>query len=160
MFGTRLGEHVIKYLVSHAPDHIVAQALEQEGSLERDELQTQIAHVLANPPQRHIIFDTAMTINIGNERKAGWENDMANFAAIDRLDLEQIKCPVLLVHGDADTDTPLHYSQNAHERLRNSEFVTIPRGTHLGFYAHPQACEMQARAKEWFYHHAKEAEEH
>ncbi|KEQ60461.1 alpha/beta hydrolase fold protein [Aureobasidium melanogenum CBS 110374] len=160
MFGTRFGEHVIKYLASHAPDHIVAQALEQEGSLGRDELQTQIAHVLANSSQRQLILDTAVTVNIGNERKAGWKNDMADFAAIGRLDLEQIECSVLLVHGDADTDAPLHYSQDAHQRLRNSELVTIPRGTHLGFYAHPQACEMQARAKEWFQYHAKEAEEH
>ncbi|KAH0365347.1 alpha/beta hydrolase fold protein, partial [Aureobasidium melanogenum] len=159
LFGTRFGEHVINYLASHAPDHIVAQALEQEGSLEGDELQTQIKHVLADSSQRQLVLDTAVTMNIGNERKAGWDNDMANFAAIDRLDLEQIECPVLLVHGDADTDAPFHYSQDAHERLRDSEFLTIPRGTHLGFYAHPQARDMQARAKDWFCRYARGTQE-
>lgn len=78
MFGTRFGEHVMNYLASYAPEHIVAQALEQEGSLGRDELQAQIAHVLANSSQRQLILDTAATMNIGNERKAGWNNDMEN----------------------------------------------------------------------------------
>ena len=100
-----------------------------------------------------------VTVNIGTERKAGWDNDMRNFAAIDRLDLEQIECPVLLVHGDVDTDVLFRYSQDAHGRLKNSELVSIPRGSHLGFYAHQQAREMQAKAKEWFCRYAKEPKE-
>lgn len=159
MFGTRFGENVMRYLCSYASNHIVAQALEQEGSLEGDELRAQIAHVLSDPSQRQLVLDTVVTVNIGNERKAGWDNDMRNFAAIDKLDLEQIECPVLLVHGDADTDAPFHYSQDAHTRLKNSELVSIPRGTHLGFYAHPQAREIQAKAKEWLCRYAKESKE-
>jgi hypothetical protein len=47
------------------------------------------------------------TTNIAGPRQAGWRNDVANFARIGSLDLGRVRCPVLLVHGDADTDAPI-----------------------------------------------------
>ncbi|OKL56777.1 hypothetical protein UA08_07811 [Talaromyces atroroseus] len=155
MFGTKIGDRLIKYLTSHSPEHVIEGALEGEGSLRGDELHLLTEQVMADPAQRQLVLEIATTVNTGGRRKDGWQNDVENFAAIKSLGLEQIQCPVLLVHGDADTDAVLSYSETAHARLPLSSLVVMPRGTHLSFYAHPQAREVQEMAKKWFFDHAQ-----
>jgi acetyl esterase/lipase len=49
--------------------------------------------------------------------------------------------PTLLIHGDADTLVPISHSERIHAALKeagvNTEFVTIPGGTH-GFAGNPE----------------------
>jgi pimeloyl-ACP methyl ester carboxylesterase len=155
MFGTKLGERIVKLAASHRPAHVIEAALESEGSLSKEEVHVLAEQVNADPAQNQLILEIALTMNIGGERKAGWDNDVKNFAAIESLGLEKIECPVLLVHGDADTDAIPRYSEAAHEVLRHSELVLMHRGTHLSFYAHPQASEVQEKAKKWLLDHVK-----
>ena len=75
---------------------------------------------------------------------------MANYDAIDSLELDHVRCPVLLIHGDADTDATIDYSRTAHSALPDSTLVIMERGTHLAFYAHPEAGEVQEQARKWF----------
>ena len=154
MFGTKLGDQIIKFLCSHSPERVIEGALEGEGSLRGAELHALAEQVKADPAHRQLVLEMALTVNVGGSRKEGWRNDVANFATIKSLGLEQIQCPVLLIHGDADTDAPLSYSESAHARLPLSSFIVMPNGTHLSFYAHPQACEVQDKAKKWFSDHA------
>ena len=86
-------------------------------------------------------------------RQAGWENDLTNFGAIDSLGLDRVRCPVLLIHGDADTDAIPEFSYTAHSALPDSTLVVMERGTHLAFYAHPAAPEVQEQARSWFADH-------
>lgn len=37
----------------------------------------------------------------------GWNNDMTILVANDRLDIQRVNCPVLLVHSDPDTSVML-----------------------------------------------------
>ncbi|KAN0114405.1 alpha/beta hydrolase fold protein [Hyaloscypha variabilis] len=154
VFGTKLGERMIKFISSHWPKHVVEAALEGEGSLRGNELHVLAEQVMADPAQSQLVLEMALTVNVGGPRKEGWENDVKNFASIKSLGLEQVQCPVLLIHGDADTDALPNYSESAHARLPLSELVIMPRGTHLSFYAHPQAHEVQEKAKKWFLDHA------
>lgn len=156
MFGTRLGERIIKFMSSHALEHMIEGALEGEGSLRGQELRLLAEQVMADPAQRQLVRDVASTVNVGGRRKEGWRNDVANFASIKSLGLEQVQCPVLLVHGDADTDALLSHSENAHARLPSSSLVVMPRGTHLSFYAHPEASGVQDQAKRWLLDHAND----
>jgi pimeloyl-ACP methyl ester carboxylesterase len=155
MFGTKLGDRIVKFLTSHSPEHVVEAALEGEGSLRGDELHALAEQVMADPAQRQLVLEMALTVNIGGGRKEGWQNDIENFASIKSLELEQVQCPVLLIHGEVDTDVLLRYSEAAHERLPLSSLIVMPRGTHLSFYAHPQARDVQDTAKKWFLDHAK-----
>jgi pimeloyl-ACP methyl ester carboxylesterase len=155
MLGTKLGDRIIKFMSSHSPEHVIEAALKGEGSLRSDELRVLAEQVMADPAQRQLVLEMALTVNVGGRRKEGWQNDVKNFASIKSLGLEQVQCPVLLIHGDADTDALLSYSESAHSRLPFSELIVMPRGTHLSFYAHPQARDVQDKAKKWFLDHAQ-----
>jgi pimeloyl-ACP methyl ester carboxylesterase len=150
LFGTAAGGQLIAFLSRRAPGQAVQGALEGEGSVRGQELRTLTKQVMANPDQRRLVLEIAVTVNIAGKRKAGWRNDVANFARIDSLGLDRVQCPVLLVHGDADTDAPIDFSRSAHAELPDSTLVVMERGTHLAFYAHPQAPDVQEQARKWF----------
>jgi pimeloyl-ACP methyl ester carboxylesterase len=72
---------------------------------------------------------------------------VANFAAIDSLELDRVRCPVLLIHGDADTDVAIDFSYSARTVLQESRLIVMNHGTHLAFYAHPDAADVQEETR-------------
>ena len=64
-----------------------------------DELKALTASVMADPEQRAASLAFSTTVGTNGSRKASWENDVANFAAIDSLELDRVPCRVLLIHG-------------------------------------------------------------
>lgn len=153
VFGTRTGQWLIRSLAHLAPGELVESALASEGSIRGEELKTAAAHAMANPEQRAAVLALSTTTGWRGPRKAGWDNDVANYDAIDSLELDRVLCPVLLIHGAADTDATIDYSHTAHSTLPDSTLVVMQRGTHLAFYAHPQAPDVQEQARKWFTTH-------
>jgi pimeloyl-ACP methyl ester carboxylesterase len=149
MLGTPVGERLIAFMSKWAPAHIVEETLSGEGSVRGEELHILTQQVMADPEQRQLILEIALTVNTAGKRRAGWQNDVTNFARIDSLDLGRVQCPVLLVHGDADTDASIEYSRSAHAELPNSTLIVMDQGTHLAFYAHPEASDVQEQARRW-----------
>lgn len=149
VFGTPVGERLVSFLSKKAPAHVVEEALAGEGSVRGEELRILTQRVLAEPEQRQLILETALTVNTSGKRRAGWRNDVANFGRIDSLELGRVQCPVLLVHGDADTDASIEYSRSAHAELPKSTLIEMKQGTHLAFYAHPEASDVQEQARQW-----------
>ena len=159
LFGTNMGSRLVGYLAKHRSKQVVGGALEGEGSIRGEELILQIKQTMADPEQRQLVLDIAQTVNTGGQRKKGWENDVANFREIASLELERIKCPVLLIHGDSDTDADIEHSRFAHSQIQSSELVEMNEGTHLSFYAHTDAKEAQAHTRAWLLQHATASEE-
>jgi len=147
MFGSRPGQWLIEFLARRAPGQVVGGALESEGSVRGDELKALTAGVLANPDQRAAVLAFSKTVGRTANRKAGWENDVRNFGRIDSLELDRVRCPVLLIHGDADTDVAIDFSYSAQQALPDSRLLVMDRGTHLAFYAHPDAADVQQQAR-------------
>jgi pimeloyl-ACP methyl ester carboxylesterase len=153
MFGTNVGQWLIRFLARHAPGQVVEGALTEEGSLRGDELKALTASVMADPRQRDAVLAVSTTTGWNGHRKAGWDNDVANYGAIDSLELDRVRCPVLLIQGDADTDVIPGFSYTAHSALPDSTLVIMERGTHLAFYAHPEAPDVQEQARRWLSDH-------
>jgi pimeloyl-ACP methyl ester carboxylesterase len=149
MFGTNAGQWLIAMFARRWPSQIVNGALAGEGSVRGDELKALTASVMADPQQRSDVLTFAQTVGTNGPRQAGWQNDVANYGAIDSLELERVQCPVLLVHGDADTDASPDFSYTAHNTLADSQLVIMDRGTHLCFYAHPDAPAVQQQARDF-----------
>jgi pimeloyl-ACP methyl ester carboxylesterase len=153
LFGMNAGQWLIGFLARHAPGQVVEGALAGEGSLRGDELKALTASVMADPGQRDAVLAVSVTTGWNGHRKAGWDNDVANYGAIDSLELDRVRCPVLLIHGDADTDAPPEFSYTARNALPDSTLVIMERGTHLAFYAHPEAPDVQEQARRWLSAH-------
>jgi pimeloyl-ACP methyl ester carboxylesterase len=151
--GTRTGQWLIGLLAQLAPGQLIESALASEGSVRGEELKTAAAGAMADPEQRAAVLALSITTGWRGSRKAGWDNDVANYDAIDSLELDHVRCPVLLIHGDADTDATVDYSYTAHSALPDSTLVVMERGTHLAFYAHPEARDVQEQARKWFTSH-------
>jgi pimeloyl-ACP methyl ester carboxylesterase len=154
LFGTVLGSWTVGLLARYAPNQLVNGALAGEGSLGGAELTSLTESVMNDADQREAVLAVARTMSWSGRRRAGWNNDVANYGAIDTLELDRVRCPVLLIHGDADTDAVPEYSYRAHEELPDSTLVVMERGTHLAFYAHPDAPIVQEQARRWFTGHA------
>jgi pimeloyl-ACP methyl ester carboxylesterase len=67
--------------------------------------------------------------------------------SIQSLELDRIHCPVLLIHGDADTDAVIKYSYVAHTAQPNSQLIVSSRATHLAFYTHPDFVHIQDQVR-------------
>ncbi|HEX7355428.1 MAG TPA: alpha/beta hydrolase [Mycobacteriales bacterium] len=147
LFGSAAGNGLVRFLARRLPNQVVEGALASEGALRREELKAQVAAVLADPAQRAAVLAFATTVSFIGGRRAGWQNDVANFAAIDSLELERVSCPVLLIHGNADSDATIDFSYSARDALPHSRLIVMDRGTHLAFYAHPDAATVQEEAR-------------
>ncbi|HMQ08678.1 MAG TPA: alpha/beta hydrolase [Saprospiraceae bacterium] len=54
-------------------------------------------------------------------------------------ELEQIKCPVLILAGEMDKATTVEKAQFIHSNIRHSELVVIPRAGHTACVEEPEA---------------------
>lgn len=153
LFGTTIGNWTVRLLARYAPTQLIGGALAGEGSLRGAELKALTESVMNNSDQREAVLAVARTLSWSGRRTAGWDNDVTNYGAIDSLELEQVSCPVLLIHGDADTDAVPEYSYTAHKALPDSTLIIMERGTHLAFYAHPEAPRVQEQARRWLTDH-------
>ena len=61
----------------------------------------------------------------------GFDNDMRQFAAIERLPLDQVRCPALVVHGTHDGDVPFSHAEQAAATIPDAELFTVEQGWHL-----------------------------
>lgn len=143
LFGTGAGQWLLRTAGALLPKAYITGALENEGDLSRDRLRAQADAILADPAQRAFMLALIPTTARTGARKAGCDNDFAQFAALGSLDLGSISAPTLIVHGDADTDVPPEHGTHAAAEIPGARLRTVEAGTHLCLYAHPDAATVQ-----------------
>ncbi|HEY7416994.1 MAG TPA: alpha/beta hydrolase, partial [Ktedonobacteraceae bacterium] len=67
-------------------------------------------------------------------RRAGYENDLAQFAAIEHYPLEKITAPTLVVHGTKDEDVSFEHARLLLRMIPNATLLAIAGSGHEGFY--------------------------
>jgi len=145
MFGTVLGNWILKIMSEHAQRALVSATLGAEGELPKAELEALVAEVWADEAKRRFVVDLAGTVSWRGARKAGLENDQANFAAITDLELARCTVPTLLVHGRVDTDVMPEHSEYAAAQIPGARLEWVERGGHLAAYTDPHSEALQAR---------------
>jgi pimeloyl-ACP methyl ester carboxylesterase len=68
---------------------------------------------------------------------------------IDKLPLDNIRCPTLIIHGDADNDVPPRDAEYAHAAIAGSELLWINKASHIGFWTADDAYKVQEYAVDW-----------
>jgi hypothetical protein len=71
MTGPDSGSRRAAFLSRRAPEQVVGGALSSEGSVRGAELRTLTRQAMADPEQRRLILEVALTVNTAGERKAG-----------------------------------------------------------------------------------------
>ncbi|ROS70149.1 pimeloyl-ACP methyl ester carboxylesterase [Curtobacterium sp. PhB172] len=130
-----------------APAAAARAAVAGVSTLRGGALREHVAGVLADPVRRAFLLGLARTGNASGPRRAGWDNDVRQLAAVQSLDLGAVRAPTLLVHGDADTEVVHDDSARAAETIPGAELVTLPGGTHFALWDHRDAAAVQAQMR-------------
>jgi pimeloyl-ACP methyl ester carboxylesterase len=99
----------------------IATHLEVNGRLvRRDDFMPYFRHLAAMDPRLFL----------------GMLDHASKHSAFDHL--PQVDVPTLIVAGTRDTFTPYWLSLEMHERIRGSELLTVPQGTHVALIEQPE----------------------
>jgi Predicted hydrolases or acyltransferases (alpha/beta hydrolase superfamily) len=126
---------------------VVSNLLKTESSLSLEALQERVSEVMHSPDK--LAFVQAMMRTMSDrfqQRHEDVRNDLKQLAAISQLDLTAIRCPTLILHGEADRDVLPEDARWAHGQIEGAELHWIPAGSHLAFWIAPDAAEAQAHA--------------
>ncbi len=87
-------------------------------------------------PNASIATDFLRSQTLNKLRKAGYDNDINEFAIIYLYPLEKITTPTLAIHGTADADVPFADARLLVSKVPNAQLLAIKGGTHTAFYTH------------------------
>ena len=136
-------------MIEHAQRPLVSATLGSEGELPKAELDALVAEVWADETKRRFVVELAKTVSWRGARKAGLDNDKANFAAITDLELARIAVPTLLVQGRVDTDLAPDHTEYAAAQIPGAQVHWVERGGHLAAFTDHDSDAIQARIVEF-----------
>jgi pimeloyl-ACP methyl ester carboxylesterase len=93
---------------------------------------------MADQPEKLKVIRAILFAFPMNYRRAGFENDLANFPLIPDLPVERITVPTLAVHGTADSVVPLEHSRFLADNVPGARLLSIEGGGHLGIVTHKE----------------------
>ena len=118
-------------VMDYLPRLAVGQMLKLESSLGAADRARVADEILADPEKlaglRRVISDAPPFDLL----RSGFENDLKQFAAIERLPLEAVGCPTLVVHGTHDGDVPFSHAENSARGIAGAELHRVEKGWHL-----------------------------
>lgn len=117
-------------LLRYAPKLAVGQMVRMESTLNAQDRARITDEVVASPDKLELLQRLVEGPTFGSLR-SGFDNDMAQFAAITELPLRQIQCPALVVHGTHDGDVPFAHAEHAAREIPNATLFTVENGWHL-----------------------------
>lgn len=150
VYLSKPGQWLMGFFFKHFPASVVKGFLQTESTLEKHELGERVKEIVQDEAKFEIIaaMFTTMTRRFP-ERKEGAANDIAMGAAIDKLPLDNIQCPTLIIHADKDNDVPPRDAEYAHTSIPGSQLLWIHQGSHIGFWTAPDAPKVQKYALQW-----------
>ncbi|GAB6036550.1 alpha/beta hydrolase [Fundidesulfovibrio butyratiphilus] len=150
MYLSKPGQWLMGFFFKHFPAAVVKSFLQTESTLDKHEIGRRVREILGDANKFALVDAMFKTMSDRfAERKAGANNDLAMGAAIDKLPLDKVACPTLLVHGDADNDVPPRDAQYAHDAIAGSLLLWIDKASHIGFWTSPDASRVQRYTLDW-----------
>lgn len=117
-------------LLRWCPRFAVSQMMKVESTHEPGEISRITADVIGDPEKMGILRQLADGPPFGMLR-AGFDNDLKQFASIEQLPLDRVSCPTLVVHGTHDGDVPFAHAEHSAAGIRDAELYTVENGWHL-----------------------------
>ena len=134
--GLRLTALLGDYLTKSAVKGMIAT----ESTLDKKLVAERVKHITSDPLK--LAYFKAMMHTLGDNavmRVPGAKNDVEKLGAVTALPLADIRCPTLVIHGDADNDVHPDHTKLAAETIPGAEMVWIEKGSHFGFWLADEA---------------------
>ncbi|MGO9604945.1 MAG: alpha/beta fold hydrolase [Candidatus Binataceae bacterium] len=143
---------VFDWFASRFPETLARQIIRLQGTLDPQAARAFASEVDADPAKSAFVNGLFQTMNPLGARKAGLLNDLDQFERIDRLPLEEINCPALIIHGTHDADVRFEHGEFAARSIPHAEFLPVEGGTHV-LWITRRAEELRARRIEFLTRH-------
>ena len=153
LFMSNPGLWFAELLAVNFPKPIIKEILKTEGFLTKEQLKERVTHILEDTGKLEFAVGFCKTMNPYSLRKEGTQIDFEEGAKIDKLPLEKVRAPSLIIHGKKDADVKFGDGEYAASTIPNAEHFWIEEGTHLGFWLSDQAEEAQALAVDFLKKH-------
>ena len=132
-------------VLERLPRLAVGQLLKIESTLGASERARVTADILARPEKHAYLRRVLADAPPFDLLRAGFDNDIEQFGAIEQLPLAQVRCPTLVVHGTHDRDVPFSHGENSAREIADAELHRVDKGWH--FLALSDGAEESARAE-------------
>jgi pimeloyl-ACP methyl ester carboxylesterase len=150
MYLSKPGQWLMGFFFKHFPASVVKSFLQTESTLNKHELGKRVKEIVNDENKFALIDVMFQTMSARfDERKLGAENDVAVGAAIEKLPLDNIGSPTLIIHGDADNDVPPRDAEYAHKAISDSRLLWIDNASHIGFWTSGDADKVQKYTIDW-----------
>ena len=117
-------------ILQRLPRLAVSQMLRTESTLDGADRARVTADVVA-APEKLAYFRRLASATPIHLLRTGLDNDLEQFRAIERLPLDGVRCPTLVVHGTHDGDVPFNHGENSAREIRGAELLRVEKGWHL-----------------------------
>ena len=97
-------------------------------------------------PKTVALGEVFRTIAIHRLRKAGYDNDMEQFATITAYPLKYITAPTLVLHGTADYTVSFAEAEFVASKVPHAKLITVEGGDHAFYVTHKEQVVPPLRA--------------
>ncbi len=115
----------------HAPYLIGLATIEMESSLEEEDVIRLMRDIMKDDHRVKILMELIRSMSPSKLRTKGLNNDLKQLREMDRLSLEHVAAPTLVIHGSDDSDVPLEHARNAAESIPDAELYIVEKGFHI-----------------------------
>lgn len=141
------------WMTRHMPHSAVKGIIATEGLLDKEQVKERVSQIIEDDRKVRWCYELFQSMYPYSARKDGVDNDLEQGRNLDRLPLNQIKVPALIIHGDADADVGISHGRYAAESIEEAEHIWVEGGTHLCFWVSDEAYEVQRKAFQFIRDH-------
>ena len=150
LYLSKPGIWFIDYLMKHFPASMVTSFLKTESTLNKAEVKQRMKEIIDDEDKLAFLKLMMATMTQRyDERQPGLAVDIKILTAIDKIPLNKITCPTLIVHGKSDSDVGPNQAEYAHESIAGSELLWVEKGSHIGFWVAKEAYAVQEKTINW-----------
>lgn len=150
IYLSKPGIWMIDFMMKHFPAAMVKNFLNTESSLDAADVKKRLKEIVDDEDKLEFMkFMMATMTRKYDARRPGLEIDIRILSAIDKVPVDRITCPTLIVHGTADSDVGPGQAEYAHQQIPQSELIWVDKGSHIGFWIAAEAYEVQKKVIDW-----------
>ena len=126
-----LGAWLLDHLHRCSPMAATRALLHQQSTFTAAALQDALAQVKADPAKQQFVAGLIATTRPFRPRQPGTRNDLRQAPRLGPLPTTDLRCPLLVIHGDSDAQVPIDQARSLAAAVPGAQLVEVPGAAHL-----------------------------